>query len=102
MNRQMWEKRERMSSSIFDEYEIFRTMHPVKIQVMKELAHGMQGKELKDAGPMLIAASTKLKNHNLSFSPEEVKVLMEILTKDMSPAEKAKVEMLKNVMQKKR
>ena len=62
-----------MSTSMFDEYDIFKTMHPVKLQVMKELAENMQGKSMKDAAPLLMAAMTKLKNHNLSFSPEAVK-----------------------------
>ena len=62
-----------MSTSMFDEYDIFKTMHPVKLQVMKELAENMQGKSMKDAAPLLMAATTKLKNHNLSFSPEAVK-----------------------------
>ena len=56
-----------MSTSMFDEYDIFKTMHPVKLQVMKELAENMQGKSMKDAAPLLMAATTKLKNHNLSF-----------------------------------
>ena len=55
-----------MSTSMFDEYDIFKTMHPVKLQVMKELAENMQGKSMKDAAPLLMAATTKLKNHNLS------------------------------------
>ena len=80
------------------ENDIFKTMHPVKLQVMKELAENMQGKSMKDAAPLLMAATTKLKNHNLSFSPEESKVLLEILTRNMSPQERAKVEMMKNVV----
>ena len=75
-----------MSTSMFDEYDIFKTMHPVKLQVMKELAENMQGKSMKDAAPLLMAATTKLK------------VLLEILTRNMSPQEKAKVEMMKNVV----
>ena len=35
-----------MSTSMFDEYDIFKTMHPVKLQVMKELAENMQGKSI--------------------------------------------------------
>ena len=91
-----------MSQSIFDHYDIFKSMHPVKIQVMKELAEQMQGKAMKDAAPLLMAATSKLKSHNLSFSPEESAVLLEILTKDMNPQEKAKVEMMKNVIRKQR
>lgn len=89
-----------MSQSIFEQYEIFKTMHPVKIQVMKELVESMQGKNMKDAAPLLMSATSKLKSHNLSFTPEETTVLLEILTKDMSPQEKARVEMMKNVVKK--
>lgn len=89
-----------MSQSIFEQYDIFKTMNPIKIQVMKELVENMKGKQMKDAAPLLIAASNKLKSNNLSFTPEEASVLMEILTKDMSPQEKAKVEMMKNIVRK--
>ncbi|MDY3910181.1 MAG: hypothetical protein SOZ48_10690 [Eubacterium sp.] len=89
-----------MSQSIFEQYDIFKTMHPVKIEVMKELAENMTGKELKDAAPLLMAATKKLKQHNQSFTQEEIRVLMEILTKDMNPQEKAKVEMMKNLIRK--
>ena len=89
-----------MSQSIFEQYDIFKTMHPVKIEVMKELAENMAGKELKDAAPLLMAATKKLKQHNQSFTQEEIRVLMEILTKDMNPQEKAKVEMMKNLIRK--
>lgn len=91
-----------MSQSIFDDYDIFKTMHPVKIQIMKELADQMQGKQMKDAAPLLMAATSQLKAHNLSFTPEESSVLLEILTKDMTPQEKAKVEMMKNMVKKNR
>ncbi len=89
-------------ANLFEENDIFKTMHPVKVQVMKELIEKMQGKQMKDAAPYLVEASKKLKKHNLSFTPEEVSVLMESLTQGMSPAEKAKVEMMKNIIRKKR
>ena len=87
-----------MSQSIFEQYDIFKTMHPVKLQVMKELVDGMNGRAMKDAAPLLMTAMNKLKGHNLSSTPEETKILLEILTKDMSPQEKAKVEMMKKVV----
>lgn len=90
-----------MSQSIFEQYDIFKTMHPVKIQIMKELVDNMQGKSMKEAAPLLMTAMQQLKGHNLSFTPEETKILMEILTKDMSPQEKAKVEMMKQAVNKK-
>lgn len=91
-----------MNNSVFEQYEIFKKMDPVKIQVMKELAEQMEGKDLKDAAPVIMAASNKLKQQGKSFTPEETALLLEILTKDMTPQEKAKVEMMKSMMRKKR
>ena len=42
-----------MNNSVFEQYEIFKKMDPVKIQVMKELAEQMEGKALKDAAPVI-------------------------------------------------
>ena len=42
-----------MNNSVFEQYEIFKKMDPVKIQVMKELAEQMEGKALKDAARSL-------------------------------------------------
>lgn len=91
-----------MSQSIFEQYEIFKTMHPMKVQIMKELAENMKGKQMKDAAPYIMGATNRLKQNNLSFTPEETAVLIEILSQGMSPQEKAKVEMMKNFMTKKK
>ena len=91
-----------MNNSVFEQYEIFKKMDPVKIQVMKELAEQMEGKALKDAAPVMMAASNKLHQQGKSLTPEETALLLEILTKDMTPQEKAKVEMMKSMMRKKR
>lgn len=91
-----------MEQSIFEQHEIFKTMHPIKLEVMKELAENMKGKQMKDAAPLILGATNKLKQHNLSFTAEESAILIEILSQGMSPQEKAKVEMMKNIMRKKR
>ena len=91
-----------MNHNIFKENEVFKNMHPVKVKVMKELADKMEGRQMKDAPPLIMDAMNQLKRHNLSFSPEESAMLIEILSRDMSPEEKARVEMMKNIMRKKR
>ncbi len=91
-----------MNQNIFEENAIFKNMHPVKIKVMKELAQKMEGRSMKDAAPLLMEAVNELQRNNLSFTPQESAMLIEILSKDMSPQEKARVEMMKNIMRKKR
>ncbi len=78
--------------------DIFKNMHPVKAQIIRELEMKTNGKDMKSMMPLIMEAMQKLKMHNLSFSQQEVTVLLGILTKDMSPAEKQKVEMMKRVV----
>jgi hypothetical protein len=80
--------------------EVFRNMDPEKLQIMKELEQSAKGKQLKDTAPLLINASQKLKAKNMSFTPQETSALIEVLTVGMSPAEKAKVEMMRRMVMK--
>ncbi len=77
---------------------IFQNMHPVKVQVIKELEEKAKGKDMKRVAPLIMEAMQKLKDHQLSFSQEEVTVLLGILTKDMTAEEKKKVEMMKKIV----
>ena len=80
-------------------HPVLRNMHPVKLKVINELAENASGKPLIQTAPYLLKAQQTLKEANLSFSPEESALLMEILTKDMSSAEKQQVERLKTLFQ---
>lgn len=84
-----------------DQNDIFKNMHPVKAQIIRELEQKASGKGMKSTAPLIMEAMQKLKANNLSFSQEEVTVLLEILTKDMSKEEKQRVEMMKQVVQNK-
>ena len=42
-----------------------------------------------------------MQKENLTFTKEESAVMMEILTRTMSPSERAKVDMMKKMMNKK-
>ncbi len=84
-----------------DQNDIFKNMHPVKAQIIRELEQKAAGKGMKSTAPLIMEAMQKLKANNLSFSQEEVTVLLEILTKDMSKEEKQRVEMMKQVVQNK-
>ena len=84
-----------------DQNDIFKNMHPVKAQIIRELEKKAAGKEMKSTAPLIMEAMQKLKANNLSFSPEEVTMLMGILTKDMSKEEKHRVEMMKQIVKNK-
>ena len=63
---------------------------------------------VKDAGrtsgdailPLLLKAQSRMKAQNIQFTQEESAFLMTTLMSDLSPAEKAKFEMLKKFMKK--
>ena len=73
----------------------------MKVQIIRELEKKAAGKGMKSMMPLIMEAMQKLKANNLSFSQEEVSVLLEIMTKDMSSEEKQRVEMMKQVVKNK-
>ncbi len=84
-----------------DQSDILKNMHPIKVQVIKELEKKAAGKGMKSMMPLIMEAMQKLRANNLSFSQEEVSILLEIMTKDMSSEEKQRVEMMKQVVRNK-
>lgn len=88
-----------MSQKPWLNHPALKTMHPVKLQVINELAENASGKPLLQTAPYLLKAQQTLNKAGLSFSSEESTLLMEILTKDMTPAEKQQLERLKALLQ---
>ena len=78
----------------------YQKLYPAKQALISEI--------VKDAGntsgdamlPLLLKAQSRMKAQNIQFTPEETTFLMTTLMSDLSPAEKAKFEMLKKFMKK--
>ncbi len=68
-----------------------------KLAVLIDLANEAEGIPTDKALPLLIKANAKMKALGLSFSQDETDLLVDILTKDMSEADKKKVEMIKKL-----
>ena len=73
-----------------------------KLAILIDLMNEADGKPTEKALPLLVKTNAKMKSQGLSFTPEETDLLVEILTKDMSAADKQKVEMLKKMIAKKK
>lgn len=73
-------------------------MHPAKAKILKQLEQQTQGREIKAAAPFIMQAMKELQRQNLSFSKEEIEVMMEILTRDMDDSEKQRVEKMKQII----
>lgn len=73
-------------------------MNPRKKEILIDLMNEADGKSMHQCIPIILKANTKIKSAGLSFSKDESDLIMEILTVDMSPQEKAKLESLKSMM----
>ncbi|MDF2610782.1 MAG: hypothetical protein K0R92_2256 [Lachnospiraceae bacterium] len=69
-----------------------------KLGILVELVNESEGKPVEKLLPILISANAKLKATGLSFSGDETEMIMEILTKDLSEADKNKLEMVKKMI----
>ena len=65
-------------------------------EIVKDAAHSSGDAML----PLLLKAQSRMKAQNIQFTQEESAFLMTTLMSDLSPAEKAKFEMLKKFMKK--
>lgn len=72
-----------------------------KLAVLIEIMNEADGKSLEKSLPILVNANNKLKEHNLTFTPEETSVIFEILTLNMSADEKLKIQGLKKLLESK-
>jgi hypothetical protein len=71
---------------------------PRKLAILLELMKEAEGKPMDKLVPLLMNTNKKLQQQNMTFSKDESDVMIEILTKNMSPKEKSQFEMLKKMM----
>lgn len=86
----------------FLNHEALKNMDAKKVALLKELAVSTEGKSMNEIAPLLMQTMKKMQNDGTAFTPDESAVMMEILTRNMSPQEKAKVEMIKKMMKDKK
>ncbi len=78
-----------------------KNVDPRKLAILLEVVKEAEGKPMDKLVPLLMNTNKKLKEQNLTFEKDESDIMMEILTKNMSPKEKAQFEMLRKMMPKK-
>ena len=76
--------------------DVWKKMHPRKRAIIETLIVQSRNKKMEESAGLVMAAVSQMRRERLSFSKEEPALMMEVLTAGMSPAEKAKVEMMKN------
>lgn len=75
-----------------------KNIDPRKLTVLMELMKEAEGKPMDKLLPLLVSTNKKLQQQNLSFSKDESDLMIDILTKNMTPKEKQQFEMVKMMM----
>jgi hypothetical protein len=75
-----------------------KNIDPRKLAFITEFVNETEGKPVEKAIPVLVATNAKMKAMGLTFTQEESDLMTDILTRDISAADKKKIEMFKKMM----
>ena len=78
-----------------------KNVDPRKLAILLEVVKEAEGKPMDKLVPLLMNTNKKLKEQDLTFNKDESDILIDILTKNMSPKEKTQFEMIRKMMPKK-
>lgn len=74
--------------------ERLKHIAPEKLQLLEKLANGIQGKSPKESMPLLMAALSTARAKGLSFTTEEMNLIIDLFKKSASPQEVAQIDKL--------
>ena len=75
-----------------------KNIDPRKLLILMELMKEAEGKSMDKLLPLVVNTNKKLQDQNLAFTKDESDLMIEILTKNMSPKDKTQFEMLRTMM----
>ncbi|MDF2510597.1 MAG: hypothetical protein K0S04_463 [Herbinix sp.] len=75
-----------------------KNIDPRKMTIFLELMKEADGKPMEQLVPLLMNVNKKLQQQNMAFSKDESEILMEILTKNLTPKERQQFEMIRKFM----
>ena len=77
---------------------MLKGMDPAKLEFIMNFAQKDKPTNMRDAMPFLLANMNIAKKQNINCSNQEVQLIAEILSKNLPPAEKAKVNQIMSMM----
>lgn len=75
-----------------------RNISPAKLRIILDLMENSKGKGPESLMPMLLQANQKMQQQGIQFTPEESRLMLDLLKQDMTPAEVKKVEMMQSLL----
>lgn len=79
-----------------------KNIDPAKLQMLMSFAEQGKGKSQKELLPLLMAAASKSKNSQQTFSAEETDLILNVLKQGRSPEELRRIEQMVTLMQRMR
>lgn len=80
------------------DHPAIKDIDPRKLAFITEFVNETDGKPVEKAVPVLVATNAKMKAMGLTFTQQESELMTDILTRDLSEADKKKIEMFKRMM----
>jgi hypothetical protein len=88
----------KMSDMSWTDNPKLKNIDPRKMAVLLQLMKEAEGKPMDKLIPLLMNTNKKLQQQNLTFTKEESEIMLDLLTKNMTPKEKMQFEMIKQMM----
>lgn len=85
-----------MSNQDWTNNPSFLALSPEKQKILKQFSEQIKGKSPSQSLPIFIQTMNALKAKNMSFSQEETNLLIEQLSGNLSPTEKAAFEAIRH------
>lgn len=86
-----------MNTKFFDE-ESFRKIDKEKLEIISKLFNDLNKKNADERLQVLFTYGMEMRSKGLSFTKEESSLLIELLKMNLSESEKAKIEVIANMM----
>ena len=77
---------------------LLKGMDPEKLQFLMNFAQKEKPTRMQDAMPFLLANMNRAKQQNINFSKSEIQLIAELLSKDLPPLEKNKINRIMSMM----
>ncbi len=74
------------------------SVDPRKLAILLDLVKEAEGKPMDKLLPLLMTTNKRLQEQNLAFTKDESDLMIEILSKNMTPKEKQQFEMIRKIM----
>ena len=82
-------------SDLSNQIKNLSDLDPKKLEIIEFVISSCQGKPLELILPDLMAAASRLCEQSLSFTNEEISIIIDSLKETMSPEERQRIDMIR-------